>query len=414
MKRITLSIYVLLLATTLFAQAGCTDPQASNYDENAVENDGSCNYETTNFTPLFKTNLGPKLEEVSAFMTYNGRYFGLGDSGNPHSLYEFNPTTGTTKTIKLQGTENIDWESMTSDDQYIYVGDTGNNKSGNREDLVIYKFPKSDLDSGNDIPQNHIQRLYYHYEDQIDFSEKPQFGIRYDCEAIVAMKDSIYLFSKDWNQYKTRCYAIPKKPSGNFSAKLKDSLNVLGLVTDAVAQGDSLIVLLGSSLTGNHFLELLFDFPSHRPFSGNTRQIFFNHEQIAQPEAILLREDLSGFIGSEKNGTVNQSLFEFNIKEWVQNPTATLLPIYKKGNQLSLFPNPIKSGSLTIEIPTDLKGKDILLYWFDAAGKQLDRKALKHSNFAKFQIPPNAQPGIHYILMQSGSTQFVGVVTIIE
>ena len=277
--------------------------------------------------------------------------------------------------------------------------------------MVIYKFPKSDL-AADEIPFNHIEKLFYHYEDQTDFGNQPKFAIRYDCEAIVAFKDSIYLFTKDWNQLITKCYVIPKTPSGDFAALLKDSLNVKGLVTDAATIGDSLVVLVGSKLTGDHFLELLFDFQNTNFFAGNTRQILMNHDQMAQPEAILLKNDLSGFIGSERRNDINQSLLGFSIAHWIQNPEVGLLDIYNKGNQLSVFPNPIKSGSLTIEIPTELKDKNLSLYWIDAEGKQLGRQEIIQANVASFQVPSDARSGVHYILMQGNGRELVGKIVV--
>jgi hypothetical protein len=47
------------------------------------------------------------------------------------------------KKIKLNGVKNNDWEELTQDKTHFYLGDFGNNASGNRTDLTIYKIAKT-------------------------------------------------------------------------------------------------------------------------------------------------------------------------------------------------------------------------------------------------------------------------------
>ena len=61
-----------------------------------------------------------------------------------NALYELNVTNGNvSRTVTIQNAANVDWEDICTDDDYIYIGDFGNN-SGNRTNLRIYKVLKSD------------------------------------------------------------------------------------------------------------------------------------------------------------------------------------------------------------------------------------------------------------------------------
>ena len=419
MKQLLIFIYALSFSLSLFSQLGCTDPQANNYDENAFENDGSCTYLDTELIPQFRTTLHNSLEEISGMITYNNRIFGLADSGNPSSIYEFDTITGhIIHTKELLGTNNVDWESMTIDNEFVYVGDTGNNKNGNRTNLVIYKFPIGELDIAGDIPSNHIERLYFHYEDQTNFTSLPKNSTRYDCESIISLGDSIYLFTKDWQEFITRSYSIPKIP-GNHTAIIHDSLAVVGIVTDATVIGDTMVVLLGSSLQGNSFLEILFDYKGYDVFSGNKRQVIVKHSSLGQPESLTLNDDFSGFIGTESfkfNGVKKkQAIFSYKIKEYLHNPVMSLEQLTKVAPRLNIFPNPIKSGILSIEVPEELRTKPFELNLLNTNGQILDistRLAPHEAASIKYQIPSTVQIGQYYLLIRAGQEKFIGIVQV--
>ncbi len=421
MKSFLTFLYAISLTISLFAQAGCTDPQATNYDEDAVENDGSCVYLPTEIIPQLQTNLAEELEELSAMISYNHRIFGLADSGNPTAIYEFDTITGNIiQTKNLLGTDNIDWESMTIDDAYVYVGDTGNNKHGNRTDLVIYRFPIGALDQSGDVPSNQIDRIFYKYEDQTNFSQLPKNTTRFDCESIVSLGDSLYLFTKDWKKFNTRSYSIPKVP-GNHTALLHDSLSVNGIVTDVTTSGDSMVVLLGSSLFGNSFLMMLFDYEGQDVFGGNKRQIKVINSILGQPESLTLNDDFSGFIGTEsfkKNGMEEkQAIFRYDIHEYLQTPVVSIEPLIVATPKIKIFPNPIKSGKLSFQVPPSLNAKALELIWLNADGHILDITqviAPKKDTVMTYNPPRLTQSGQHYLLIQAGKEKYIGTVQVLK
>lgn len=87
--------------------------------------------------------------------------------------------------------ENLDWEAMTIDENYLYVGDTGNNFN-NRRDLGIYLL--SEIDPTASTQSAAIRHIPVHYPEQESF---PGFDHHYfDSEALFIVDGSLYLITK--------------------------------------------------------------------------------------------------------------------------------------------------------------------------------------------------------------------------
>ncbi|MBK7966305.1 MAG: hypothetical protein IPK10_14165 [Bacteroidetes bacterium] len=138
---------VLCFAFNTQAQvSGCTDPQANNYNNAATINNGSCAYNATNLPLTDKTNLPtPLLNESSGLTFLDGKLWSFSDSGNPNDIYRIDTVTNTIfQTVDISNATNVDWEDMASNNDFLFVGDFGNN-NGNRQDLKIYRINKSAL-----------------------------------------------------------------------------------------------------------------------------------------------------------------------------------------------------------------------------------------------------------------------------
>ncbi|MFI5220229.1 MAG: hypothetical protein ACHQNT_12150, partial [Bacteroidia bacterium] len=139
--------FYVVMANNVQAQiSGCTDPQANNYNASATVNDGSCTYNTTNVTITDKTNLStPLLDETSGIEFLANKLWTHNDSGNSNDIYRVDTSSNTVfQTVHISNATNVDWEDITYGNDYLFVGDFGNN-NGNRQNLKIYRIHKNNL-----------------------------------------------------------------------------------------------------------------------------------------------------------------------------------------------------------------------------------------------------------------------------
>ena len=176
------------------------------------------------------TLLDDLVNENSGLIFLNNNLITFNDSGGNNSLYEIDIVNGEViRTVDIINATNYDWEDITTDSEYIYIGDFGNNY-GNRQDLLIYKISISDFlnTSDNTVSAEHIN---FSYSDQITFQSNP-YNSNFDAESIISFNDSLYIFTKNWVDGKSNVYSLPKN-AGTYIASKIDSLDVQGLITAA-------------------------------------------------------------------------------------------------------------------------------------------------------------------------------------
>jgi hypothetical protein len=310
---------LLLFSSQVSAQDfGCTDPLANNFNAAATINNGTCTYNPAATSSVRSWNLPTAIDETSGLVFWNNRIWTHNDDTDIH-LYELNlDNINTFQKFELVGTRNIDWEEIAQDEQYIYVGDFGNNARGNRTNLYILRIEKNSLLEGNPI----IDSILFSYALQTNFSPSEPNKTDFDCEAFLVSKDSIYLFTKEWVSQKTSVYSLPKTP-GNYVAKFKNTLNIEGMITGATyLEEKRLIVLSGYNLLVQPFVFLLYDFKNYDFFSGNKRKIAVNHP-FHQMEGITTEDGLIYYISNERLSvppiTINQKLQRFNLTPFLRN-----------------------------------------------------------------------------------------------
>lgn len=291
------SIIIGLLLSTVFqaySHSGCTDPLANNYDSSAAENDGSCLYDEVIISPANSFPLEDILSGTSGLIFWNDNLWTHNDSSDTN-LYQLDPTDGSIiNSFSLAPQINHDWEEIAQDEDYIYVGDFGNNVSGNRTDLKIIRVSKSSIIEEH--PE--MEEINFTYEDQTDFTPKSVNHTDYDCEAFVITDDAIFLFTKAWLSKETRLYKLPKFP-GIYQAELQGNYNVNGLITGSTYQkGNDVIVLSGYNNLMQPFVLLLYDFEGEDFFGGNKRKINIDL-LFHQVEAITTSDGLNFYITNE-------------------------------------------------------------------------------------------------------------------
>lgn len=327
----TISILILVIFycnTRVQAQLGCTDVQASNYNNQATINDGSCVYPATNLSLTTKFNLStPTLDENSGLIVSNGQLWMHNDGGNSNALYRIDTTNGNIlQTVLVNNATNIDWEDITQSPTHLYIGDIGNN-SGSRTNLCIYVIDKNDLHPN--VGSVTAQIINYSYSDQTNFVPATN-NTNFDAEALLYFDNSLHVFSKNWIDKKCKHYMLPTI-AGTYQAQLIETLNAGYLVTGACMQQAGVIALCGYDNTGIApvYLTLLFDYTSHNFFSGNKRRFNVSNALThGQVEAIDFNGMGYGWVSNER---FQQSIFnvapklkQFNISSYL--PASLLQP----------------------------------------------------------------------------------------
>lgn len=316
LKKVFLLLFLFFISQIQSQISGCTDPLSKNYNPQATINDGSCQYKNKKIKPLFSKKLSNDIIETSGLIVLDTLLWTHNDDTDTN-IYGIDTLGEIKKRIKLEKVINTDWEAISQDSSYLYVGDFGNNYRGNRTDLHILRIEKKSFLLNTPV----IDTISFSYADQTDFSPTNPNTTNFDCEAFIVSKDSIYLFCKQWSDKKTAIYVLPKQP-GKHIAQYKQTLDVKGLVTDASYLEDKkLVALCGYSKTGKTFIYLLYDFKNHDFLSGNKRKIklklrFHQIEGIATQDGKLFYLTNESFI---KKPIVNnpQQIHHFDLSSYL-------------------------------------------------------------------------------------------------
>jgi hypothetical protein len=247
-------VFFFLILTSSYGQiSGCTDSQAKNFNPKATINDGSCSYEFTSLAPQTTQILSDTLVETSGLIAFDNLLWTHNDDHDTN-IYGLDSNGKIQKKIKLENVVNTDWEEISQDSSYIYIGDFGNNLTGNRKDLHILRIEKKSFLLNTPI----IDTIAFSYSNQTDFSIKKGNTTDFDCEAFFVCRDSIYLFTKQWTQNGTSIYVLPKV-AGTHIAQFKENLNIEGLATGATLTSKNEIVICGYTKMFQTFIYLISD-----------------------------------------------------------------------------------------------------------------------------------------------------------
>jgi len=352
-------IFFMLIAGHAKAQkSGCTDRLAINYDQSATINDGSCRYNPANIAPLAGLNLDGVLSETSGIIFWENQFWTHNDNSDTN-IYALDTLYG--KIVKqwpLSHIRNTDWEEISQDKDYIYIGDFGNN-SGNRDDLKIYRAGKSSILNNSSV----FDSICFSFEDQTDFTPAA-YNSDFDCEAFIVSVDSIYLFTKEWVSNGTRVYSLPKTP-GKYVAKPGAYFNVNGLITGSVyLEEKRIVVLTGYSEKLKPFIYLLYDFRRSDFFSGNKRkiEIMLPYHQI---EGITTTNGIKYFITNEYFSLAPiiktpQKIHLLDLRSFLGDYLK--LPIPQPGAENNFIISPIPAREfVTIQSLSDLLPVDYIL-----------------------------------------------------
>jgi hypothetical protein len=367
-------IILLIIFTLCTASAqiyGCTDSTALNYNPAATQNDGSCIYDSASVSPVNSWVLPQVLRESSGIIFWNGKIWTHNDDTDINIYSLDTNDVNSYQIYSLTETYNNDWEEISQDFNYIYIGDFGNNSDGNRTDLKILRIEKNSLLAQQPI----IDTISFSYSLQTDFTPQGSNNTDFDCEAFIVSSDSIYLFTKEWVSGNTSIYSLPKQP-GSYIAQFHDKYNAEGLITGATyLESERIIVLCGYNPLLQPFLILLYDFQNHDFFSGNKRKVSLNLP-FHQIEGIASINGLLYYLSNEKFDkfgiTTEQKLHKLDLTKFLSfflTSKQTGIDETSQDN-LNVSYNPFRE-ELTIKVNDFLIGNDYLI--FNISGKLLFR-----------------------------------------
>ena len=280
-KRLPLILLVVFIA--------CNEESIENYNEAEI---------------LITIELPKEINETSGLEIINNNFITHNDSGGDPVVYEFNQNGVIINRYNINGDsgynlENVDWEDLGADGEYLYIADTGNN-FGTRKDLKLIK-----VDPSNNFQA--VNEINISYKDQESFL--PKLRHKFDAEGLTIIDDQIALFSKDRDSLNTDIYFIPTN-GGPLSSI--NTFNVKALITGADYDNNlGLLALISYDSDGNQYIIL---FPNFNPKGKNSFKKFKISIDKSQMESIKIINKNEFWITSEDEGSGHPTLFKIVVR----------------------------------------------------------------------------------------------------
>lgn len=307
---------------------------------------------------VYISKLPREVRETSGLVWFNELFWTHNDSGGQPEIYGLDPQTGKIKaTAVVANASNVDWEEIAQDEDFIYVGDFGNNR-GTRRDLCIYKIPKRDFPTRGSAKVQ-AEKISFRWEKQTEFPLVADRTTNFDCEAMIALHDRLILFTKNWGNQHSAIYSLPKTP-GDYTATFLMEWEANGLITGADFDESSQTLALVGYKNYTPFVWLIQD---------------FNTVDVAGWKALRLELDDRG--GSQTEGIC------FGPGHY----------LYISTEETSIYPAQvfrIDFESLISKLP--LRGEDVFEYQYNIADGQL-RLMVKCKTGEKYRVTVQNRKG---------------------
>ncbi|KPL20370.1 MAG: hypothetical protein AMS23_11090 [Bacteroides sp. SM1_62] len=252
--------------------------------------------------------------ENSGLIWYRDKLWTINDSGGDPVLFSIDMRTGKCiQAIYIEGAYNRDWEELAQDEDFIYILDTGNNY-GRRDELTVYKVTKDSIPVAGNARVN-ADIIRYRYGDMEKnrgyFTRSP-----YDCEAAFALHDSLYLFTKDWENRQTDLYTCSASP-GTYTLWPVATFEADGLVTGADISPDSSLVMLVGYKDYVPFVWEIRGFNFSDYSMESTKRIDFPEKYDLQTEGIAIQADERIYVSCEMSSWP-ASVYTLNLGDHVR------------------------------------------------------------------------------------------------
>ncbi len=328
---------------------------------------------------LEKYTIDASVEETSGLIFHNNKLITHNDSGGTAQLFEMDTISNViTRTVTLSNATNVDWEDISQDANYIYIGDFGNN-NGTRTDLKVYRVPKSEYDNNTTISAEVIN---FSYSDQTDFTSNSDTN--FDTEAMVVNGDNILIFTKNHGDLKTNIYTFSKTP-GTYTAAKIGTYEVNGLITGATINATSQeLYLTGYDTSLVPFIIQVAD---------------MNNPSITKVNILSQGSQVEAIASIGNRFFISREHFVYNTYDFPQklyafngNNTASITTNSKL--IAKTYPNP-SNGSFTIALKNSTSG-DFTIY--NQLGQTVQQATFEATNHIQVEL---AQTGIYFVKLNT-------------
>ena len=261
-------------------------------------------------------SLDRRLPENSGIIYFRSSLWTINDSGGDPFIYAFSPASGIIlQIIEISNGQNLDWEEIAQDSEFLYVGDVGNNY-GRRQKLVIYKIPKRSVPlTGNTSLE--ASKIIFSYKDRQTGMNLRQRST-HDCEAFFVYNDSIFLFTKNWQEQTSSLYKLPVIP-GSYEVSASAEFQSGGLITGADISDDYSFVVLTGYRDYIPFIWVLSDYTLPDFFSGRKQRFDFPDFLNLQNEGVAVKNASLIFISCERS-TFPPQLYTLDLSRILGSP----------------------------------------------------------------------------------------------
>lgn len=157
---------------------------------------------------------------------HDGVLWTLNDSGNSATIYPVSLngallSSSQSSGIKIDGAENFDWESITSDKQgTLYIADTGQNIDLARTQIIYQIKEPADIQATR--RESVVREIAFNYEDQSGFFMSRN---EFDVEAVFYSDHHIHLLTKGWGKSISKWYRLQQSEEFGNAARLLTRIN---------------------------------------------------------------------------------------------------------------------------------------------------------------------------------------------
>jgi hypothetical protein len=207
------------LALPLFILIGCSSSPVNQ-----------AQWSEQRLMPTSIRSLSDSLPEGSGLALRNETLWSINDGGNEPNLYGLNLSDGAASEVKqltLRNAANLDWESLITTNESLVIADCGNNR-GDRIWFQFHSIGWDQLEGSQGLVD--AKTIHVKLADVTPAIERQDHNR--DCEAVTEVDGDYWLFTKNWQDQKSRLYIIDPHQDRQ-SVRSQATFDVAGLITGA-------------------------------------------------------------------------------------------------------------------------------------------------------------------------------------